>query len=130
MNNTYGKEVDEVSDKVAAAYDHCVPSLRLSQGKGEPDTRPGRVTSRVVYPLTIPTKILTAPVLAGFGSAAWRAMLHRTSMLFHTDRELDFRSNIPLAEKAPYDSSRRAAGSRSSTGVSIASSRTIHGRSR
>lgn len=102
MDNEYGRDVDDVSTAVKSAYSACIPAVALSQGQASPDTRPGRVASRVTYPITIPTKILTAPVLAGFGSAAWRSMLHRASVLFHTDAELEFASNKPNAPAAPY----------------------------
>lgn len=39
--------------------------------------------------LTLPARIVAAPILDTAGAGAWEVMMHRTTTLFHTDEELD-----------------------------------------
>lgn len=44
--------------------------------------------------VTIPTKLLTAPVIDAFGKSAWDIMLRRTDLLYHTDGEFSTESDV------------------------------------
>ena len=108
-NNTYGKAVDEISDGVRCRYLPDADAIALHQGQTRTGT-PQQKVAKTVYPVTLPTKLLTAPILAGFGSSAWRALLYRVSVLFHSEDELDFRNNVPFDDGESYSFKRSDGG--------------------
>lgn len=40
------------------------------------------------YTLTLPTKLLSVPIIDGLGSSAWETLIRRSRVIFHTDEEM------------------------------------------
>lgn len=55
--------------------------------------------SIITWIVTLPSKIVLAPIIDAFGKSAWDVMLRRTDLLFHTDD--DFTTKSQVANEAP-----------------------------
>ena len=68
-----------VSDRESTITIHAGRDLR---------TASERRTASVGYVATLPTKLVTVPVIDGLGSSAWETLIRRARVLFHTDEEM------------------------------------------
>ena len=73
--------------KAFAAYHERFPE-NISEGH---DQRTGyeMFVSSLQYVVTVPTKLLIAPLLDAMGTSSWDIMLRRTKTLFHKDEEFE-----------------------------------------
>jgi hypothetical protein len=65
-----------------ASADH----FSISIGKDD-RSRLERYKAFMLYPITLPTKLLTAPIIDALGTSSWDSMLRSQSMLFHYDND-------------------------------------------
>jgi pimeloyl-ACP methyl ester carboxylesterase len=71
--------------------------IDLAVGEDKRDY-PEMVLSGVSWFLTLPTKLVLAPVIDAFGKSAWDVMVRRTDLLFHTEE--DFSTDSQVAKEA------------------------------
>lgn len=70
-----------------AAGDPSEATIKIQQGF---DRRTARERGWAVtgYIGTVPTKLLSVPIIDGFGANAWETLIRRARVLFHTDEEM------------------------------------------
>ncbi|NOS78500.1 MAG: hypothetical protein HOP35_11200 [Nitrospira sp.] len=73
--------------------DHELAGLTLSAGLDEREPFE-KTWAFAKYILTLPTKLVTAPIIDAGGTSAWSVMLRSVSQLFHYDNEQHTHNNV------------------------------------
>jgi hypothetical protein len=81
---------------------HALANLNIWSGE---DERTGwqKNTAFIKYFLTLPTKLVIAPLLDTLGTSSWDIMLRSVSQLFHYDGEQSIHTNLGSAPSDPND---------------------------
>jgi pimeloyl-ACP methyl ester carboxylesterase len=84
-----------------AAADHARRQIAISIGNDE-STSLNWLGRAGAYFVTLPSKMLTAPVIDALGTAAWRDMTRRTQTILEGASDFEVRPNTPAAEISEY----------------------------
>jgi len=83
------------------AADHPPTQIAISIGNDESTTL-NWLGRGGTYFATVPSKLLTAPVIDALGTAAWRDMTRRTQTILEGASDFEVRPNTPAAEISEY----------------------------
>jgi len=74
--------------------------VSIGEGDDHREFFPEMFLSGLGWTLTLPTKIISAPLIESFGENAWNTMLRRTHMLFQTEKEFAEQATGPYRPAA------------------------------
>jgi hypothetical protein len=89
IGSTIEEDYKRVAEELATAY-AANPNgqvMAFAHGIDKQKFWPEMFWSSTTWFLTLPFKILSAPIIDAFGESSWRVNLHRTRVLFHTETE-------------------------------------------